>query len=102
MSQTVQKKYDLDRVVRLVLTVVSIGVGVWLINYLSPVLMPFVVGFILAYIIEPLVEWLQRKVHIRARWLAVTVALVIVIAVIAGLCWLVIPYLIDEFGTMSK
>ena len=102
MSQTVQKKYDLDRVVRLVLTVISVGIGIWLVNYLSPVLMPFVVGFILAYIIEPLVEWLQRKARIRARGVAVVVALLIVIAVITGLLWLVIPYLIDEFGAMSK
>ena len=50
MSQTVQqqKKYDFDRVVRLVLTIISVAIGVWLVNYLSPVLMPFVVGFILA------------------------------------------------------
>ena len=102
MSQTVQKKYDFDRVVRMVLTLVSVGIGVWLINYLSPVLMPFVVGFILAYLIEPLVEWLQFKVHINSRGLAVVVALLIVIALITGLCWLVIPYLIDEFGAMSK
>ena len=102
MAQTVQKKYDLDRVVRLVLTIISIAVGVWLVNYLSPVLMPFVVGFILAYLIEPLVEWLQRKAHIRARGIAVVLALIIVIAVITGLLWLVIPYLIDEFGAMSK
>ncbi len=102
MAQTEQKKYDLDRVVRLVLTVISVGIGVWLINYLSPVLMPFVVGFILAYIIEPLVEWLQRKAHIKARGIAVVLALLVVIAVITGLCWLVIPYLIDEFGAMSK
>ena len=103
MSQTVQqKKYDFDRVVRLVLTLISVGVGVWLVNYLSPVLMPFVVGFILAYIIEPLVEWLQRKVHIRNRGVAVVLALIIVIAVITGLCWLIVPYLIEEFGAMSK
>ena len=102
MAQTAQKKYDFDRVVRLVLTLASIGIGIWLVNYLSPVLMPFVVGFILAYIIEPLVEWLQRKAHIRVRSVAVVVALVIVIAVITGLCWLVIPYLIDEFSVMSK
>ena len=97
-----QKKYDFDRVVRMVLTLISVAVGVWLVNYLSPVLMPFVVGFILAYLIEPLVEWLQHKAHIRARGIAVVIALVIVIAVITGLCWLVIPYLIDEFGMMSK
>ena len=102
MAQTVQKKYDFDRVVRMVLTLISIGVGVWLVNYLSPVLMPFVVGFILAYLIEPLVEWLQHKVRIKSRGLAVVIALVIVIAVITGLCWLIIPYLVDEFGQMSK
>ena len=98
----VQKKYDFDRVVRMVLTLFSVGVGVWLVNYLSPVLMPFVVGFILAYLIEPLVEWLQSKAHIKARGVAVVLALLIVIAVITGLCWLIIPYLIDEFGMMSK
>lgn len=103
MAQTtVTKKYDFDRVVRMVLTLISVAVGVWLINYLSPVLMPFVVGFILAYIIEPLVEWLQRKVHITNRAIAVVVALLIVIALIVGLCWLIIPYLIDEFSVMSK
>ena len=97
-----QKKYDFDRVVRMVLTLISVGVGVWLVNYLSPVLMPFVVGFILAYLIEPLVEWLQRKAHISNRALAVVTALIIVVALITGLCWLIIPYLIDEFGAMSK
>lgn len=97
-----QKKYDFDRVVRMVLTLISVAVGVWLVNYLSPVLMPFVVGFILAYLIEPLVEWLQRKAHINVRWVAVVLALVIVIAIITGLFWLIIPYLIDEFGAMSK
>ena len=103
MSQTtVQKKYDFDRVVRMVLTLISVAVGVWLVNYLSPVLMPFVVGFILAYLIEPLVEWLQRKARIKSRGFAVVIALLIVIAVITGLCWLVIPYLIDELGAMSK
>ena len=97
-----QKKYDFDRVVRMVLTIITLGVGVWLVHYLSPVLIPFVVGFILAYLIEPLVEWLQLKVHITNRAVAVVVALIIVIALITGLCWLIIPYLIDEFSVMSK
>ena len=103
MAQTtVQKKYDFDRVFRMVLTLASVAVGVWLINYLSPVLMPFVVGFILAYIIDPLVEWLQCKARIRSRGIAVVLALAIVIALITCLCWLIIPYLIEEFGVMSK
>lgn len=102
MELQTTKKYDLDRVVKLIITIVTIGLGVWLLNYLSPVLIPFLVGFILAYLIEPIVEWLMRVLHIRARWLGVLLALVIVIGGITGLCWLLIPYLTSEVATMSK
>jgi len=95
------KKYDLDRVVRLVLTVIAIGTGIWLISYLSPVLLPFVVGFILAYLMDPLVCWLQRVTHLRSRGIAVVLALVLVIGGITLACWLLIPYLVEEFSTMS-
>ena len=45
-----RKKYDLDRTVRLVLTCASVGLGVFLINYLSSILLPFVVGCLLSLI----------------------------------------------------
>jgi len=103
MSTTSEsKKYDLDRVVRLVLTVISIGVGIWLISYLSPVLLPFVVGFLLAYLMDPLVCWLQRMLHLPGRGLAVVLALLIAAGGIWLICWILIPYLVDEFTAMSR
>jgi len=96
------KKYDLDRVVRLVLTVIAIATGIWLISYLSPVLLPFVVGFILAYLLDPLVSWVQRVCHLRSRGVAVVLTLLLTIGIIVAACWLLIPYLVDEFAVMSK
>ena len=64
------KKYDLDRVVRLVLTTIGVVTAIVVINYLSPVLLPFVVGFILAYMLNPFVEWVQRVTHIANRMVA--------------------------------
>ena len=61
------KKYDFDRVVRMVLTCITVVVLIAVINYLSPVLLPFVVGFILAYMLNPFVEWVQRVTHISNR-----------------------------------
>ena len=96
------KKYDFDRVVRMVLTTLAVVAAVVVINYLSPVLLPFVVGFILAYMLNPFVEWVQRVTHIHNRMAAVLLALVLVIASWVLVGWLLIPYIAEEVTTMTK
>ncbi|MBR1803632.1 MAG: AI-2E family transporter [Muribaculaceae bacterium] len=96
------KKYDFDRVVRLVISIVTVAVGIYVINYLSPVLLPFVVGFILAYILDPLVGFFQKKLHVRNRMISVILTLVTVVGVIWLAMWLLIPYLVDEITEMAK
>ena len=96
------KKYDFDRVVRMVLTTLAVVAAVVVINYLSPVLLPFVVGFILAYMLNPFVEWVQRVTHIHNRMVAVLLALVLVIASWVLVGWLLIPYIAEEVTTMTK
>lgn len=96
------KKYDLDRVVRMVITIVTVVVGIYIINYLSPVLLPFVVGFILAYILDPIVEFFQKKLHVGNRMISVILTLLTVVGVVWLALWLLIPYLIDEFSEMAK
>ena len=100
METAKTKKYDLDRVVRMVLTTMAIVAAVLVINYLSPVLLPFVVGFILAYMLNPMTNWIQRLV--RSRIVAVILTLVIVIVVIAGACQLLFPYVAKEFADMAQ
>ena len=75
MDVTEVKKYDFDRVVRMVLTAITVVVLIAVIDYLSPVLLPFVVGFILAYMLNPFVEWVQRVAHISNRMVAVILSL---------------------------
>ena len=101
MEQVESRKYDFDRVVRLVISIITIVVLVYVINYLTPVLWPFVLGFILAYILEPIVEWIQRVTHLRKRIVPVVITLVLVIALLVGAFWLLIPYLVDEFTSMG-
>ena len=101
-TTTTVRKYDFDRVVRMVLTVLTIGVGIYVINFLSPVLWPFVLGFILAYIFEPIVEWLQRVTHMRNRVVPVILTLLLVAGGIVLAFWFLIPYLIDEFTSLGR
>ena len=96
------KKYDLDRVVRMVLTGVTVAVIIFIIDYLSPVLLPFVVGFIFAYMLNPFVGWVQRVTHLKNRTLAVVLALLLVIASWVLVGWLLIPYIADEIASMTK
>lgn len=101
MEETV-KKYDFDRVVRMVLSFISIAVGIYIINYLSPVLLPFVVGFILAYILDPIVNFFQNKLKIGNRMISVILTILLVVGVLWFVLWLLIPYLIDEVTEMAK
>ena len=96
------KKYDFDRVVRMVLSCLTIAVLIYVINYLSPVLLPFVVGFILAYILDPIVGFFQNKLKIGNRLISVVLTLVLVIGILWFALWLLIPYLIDEITDMAK
>ena len=96
-----RKKYDLDRVVRLIITIVSVGAAVYVIKYLSPVLLPFLFGFILAYILEPLVSAIQRVMPWHNRPVAVVLSILTVAVAIYGAGWLLIPYVVSEVSEMG-
>lgn len=100
--EAVEKKYDFDRVTRLVLTVATIVLGILLINYLAPVLWPFVLGFLLAYILDPVVRWIQRVTGLKKRLVPVIITLLMVITVILLILWFLLPYLVDEVVSMTE
>lgn len=99
---TTEKKYDFDRVVRLVITVMVIAMGIYLINYLSPVLWPFVLGFLLAYMLDPVVVFIQRVTHLKKRIIPVILTMLLVVAIICLLYCLLVPYIIDELASMTN
>ena len=97
-----RKKYDLDRTVRLVLTVVVVALAVYLIDYLSSILLPFVVGCLLAYMLEPMVRFFMRLFHLKKRLFPALLTMVLFCGSIIAIFWFLIPSIIDDFVEMGK
>ena len=97
-----RKRYDLDRITRLIIAIISIIAAIYVINYLSGVLLPFLIGGLLAYMLNPLVEWLMKIMHLKGRAIASIIAILIAIAVITIVLWWLIPYIGNEASEMTK
>jgi predicted PurR-regulated permease PerM len=90
------KPYTFDRVVRIIITVVTILGILWLIDYLSAVLLPFVVAWLIAYILEPFVKFNQRLLHVKNRVLPIFLTLLEVVAIVMALAVLFVPSILRE------
>lgn len=73
----------------------------YLVNYLSAVLLPFFVAWFLAYLLYPIVKFIQYKMHIKIRVLAIIITLLLVIAVICGVLYFIIPPMIEQFQKLG-
>lgn len=71
-----------------------------LINYLSHVLLPFVIAWFFAYLLYPMVKFTDRKMHLP-RALSIILALLVVILVISGVVYLIIPPMIEQFEKLG-
>jgi predicted PurR-regulated permease PerM len=96
-----ENEITFDRVIRWVLVALGATAVVLLINRLSSVLLPFFIAWILAYMIYPFVIFLETKCRLRYRVVSITVALLIVLAVMALAAFLVVPPIIEESIRMS-
>lgn len=102
MSPSIQRRpFDLDRTVRLVITVVVAAGAVWLIHRLRDVLLPFCIAALMAYIFEPFVQFNRRLLKLKGRVVATFVTLFEAVFVTGLLCYLFVPMLIDEIRQMS-
>ena len=73
----------------------------YFINYLGSVLLPFAVAWLLAYLLYPVVKFVQYKLHVPGRVLSIVVTLFIVILVMCGIGWLIIPSMIEQFRKLG-
>lgn len=93
-----RKLITFDSFIRGAITVfIAVGV-ILLVNRLSSVLLPFFIAWIIAYMIYPLVNFIQHKLHFQNRMLSIFCALILVVAVIAGVIYLMIPPIVEEVG----
>ena len=102
---TADNTATLDRFLR-GLSIAGAVLMVWLVlRYLSGVLLPFFVAWFLAYLIYPLVKLLQYKARLRSRALSIIVAMVLLTALLGGLCWAIVPPMIEQvekLGVLAK
>lgn len=97
----IEEKITFDRFIRWMLTAVVVIALLLVMNYLSSVLLPFFVAWLLAYLIYPVVKFVQYRMHVPTRILSIAVSLLFLVSIIAGIFYLIIPPMIDQFDKLS-
>lgn len=93
--------YTFDRVVRIIFSLCAVIAVVYLLDILNGVLLPFLVACLIAYMLEPVVKWNMKVLHLRHRFIPVVLTLIETCAFITLLCWIFIPYIINECREMT-
>ncbi len=96
-----EQKITLDKLVRWVGITLAVLATLYVVNYLSSALLPFFIAWVLAYLLYPLVKFIQYKLHVKIRALAILITLVLVIAIIGGIFYAIIPPMINQFDKFT-
>lgn len=97
-----RRPYTFDRVVRIVFSLCGLVLSLFLLDLLSDVLLPFFVACLIAYVLEPSVELNKKIFRCRRRFFPVILTLLETLSLVGVLCWLLIPYLVEECREMTK
>lgn len=89
------------RTVRLLLVVGAVIFGGLAFYYLSTITYPFLIGLIIAFMMNPLVNFFQEKARMP-RALAVTVALIMLFSIFAGLVTLLVAEIVSGANYLAK
>jgi len=92
-----EEKITFDKFVRGMLITIMVLAVLYIVNYLSGALLPFIVAWLFAYLLYPLVRFIQYKMKVKVRALAIIIALLLVIAVIGTMIYFIIPPMIEQF-----
>lgn len=92
-----EEKITFDKFVRGMLITIMVIAVLYIVNYLSGALLPFIVAWLFAYLLYPLVRFIQYKMKVKVRALAIIIALLFVIAVIGTMIYFIIPPMIEQF-----
>lgn len=97
-----KKVYTLDRVVRILISIILIGASIYFINYIKAALLPFLLAWLLAYFINPAVEFVQQKMRVRSKMLSIIIVLVTLVMGISAVVLVSIPSITHEIGVVVE
>jgi predicted PurR-regulated permease PerM len=95
------QKITFDKFIRGTLIALMIFAVLYIMNYLSSVLLPFFIAWLLAYLLYPMVKFVQYKMHIKVRALAIIITMIFVTAIFAGVLYLIIPPMLEQFQKLG-
>ena len=96
-----RKEITFDQLIRWVGTGLLIIAILLLVNYLSNVLLPFFIAWFMAYLLYPVVQFIENKLRIRVRAISILLTMLLVIAVIGGVFYLIVPPMIEQFDKLQ-
>lgn len=91
-----RQPYTFDRVIRILILIITLSIILWLINKLSNVLLPFCIAALVAYILEPLVLFNKNIFKFKKRFPAIILTLIETVSIIIILGYIFIPSIITE------
>ena len=71
-------------------------------NYLSSVLLPFFIAWLFAYLMYPMVKFIQYRMHVKVRALAILIAMAVVLSVVGLMIYFIIPPMIGQFQKLYE
>jgi predicted PurR-regulated permease PerM len=86
---------------RILVVLGVLAVFVFLFIQLRDIVIPFMIAVLLAALLVPFSQWLQRRHH-WPKWAAVAVSEVGILAILAGLIYLVISFVIRGYPALEK
>lgn len=101
MSLRFNTPFTFDRVVRLVLWAIALGMALWLVYVLRDVLLPFGVSVLIAYMLEPFVQYNRRLLRLRGRTVAVFVTLMESLLLLVTMGVFFVPSVVDEMRELG-
>lgn len=91
-----KKEITFDRFIRSIVAIAIIALTYILLSKLSNVLTPFFIAWLIAYILYPIVCFFQYKCRLKSRALSITATLLLIIGLLIGSLYLIIPPVTDE------
>ena len=96
------KEITFDRFIRGLIAIAVCVVVYLLVNRLSGALLPFLIAWLFCYLVYPIVKFFQYKLRLKNRLLSIAVVLLLIMAIIVGVSFLVIPPVVQEFVTLKE
>ena len=90
------REITFDRFIRGLIAIAGCIIAYLLISRLSGALLPFLIAWLFCYLVYPIVKFFQYRLKLKSRGLSIAVVLLLVIGILVGISFAVIPPIIEE------